>query len=54
MRTEKKKKKKEEEEREKIFHMCESIGQQPPRGRCPKRNKMTTKFSITKNLGDVK
>ena len=28
--------KKEEEEEEKIPHMCESIGHQPLRGRCPK------------------
>ena len=35
--TEKKKKKKEE--KEKVSHMCESIGHRPLRGRCPKRRK---------------
>ena len=28
--------KKKEEEKEKISHMCESIGHRPLRGRCPK------------------
>ena len=31
--------KEEEEKEEKIPHMCESIGHQPLRGRCPKRGK---------------
>ena len=30
------KKEKKEEEKEKIPHMCESIGHRPLRGRCPK------------------
>ena len=29
--------KKMEEEKEKIPHMCESIGHRPLRGRCPKK-----------------
>ena len=33
--TEKKKKEKKEE-KEKVSHMCESIGHRPLRGRCPK------------------
>ena len=32
----KKEEKKKEEEEEKIPHMCESIGQRPLQGRCPK------------------
>ena len=34
--TEKKKKKEKKEEKEKVSHMCESIGHRPLRGRCPK------------------
>ena len=29
-------KEEEEEKEEKIPHMCESLGHQPPQGRCPK------------------
>ena len=35
----KKEKGEEEEEKEKIPHMCESIGHRPLRGRCPKKER---------------
>ena len=33
-----------EEEKEKIPHMCESIGHRPLRGRCPKKQSVCSKF----------
>ena len=38
--------KEKEEKREKIPHMCESIGHRPLRGRCPKREVKRTQETI--------
>ena len=45
-------KKKEEEKKEKIPHMCESIGHRPLWGRCPKKGETIQLFSRLAHLLD--
>ena len=45
-----KKKEKEKEKKEKIPHLCESIGHRPLWGRCPKRKTTFAKLNKSSNL----